>query len=324
MWAYLGAIPHWFYFTPLRKHGPAWSTVVIWTSGIGTGLAILGMIIGVWMYSPRQRYRHAGAPTSIPYRGQKRLHTIFGLIFGLAAVTWAFSGMLSMEPFEWPGANVAPARGGPSMPQLRSRMRFEQFAAKDPRAAIAQLEPATVKEIEFTGFGGAPMYLVTLASGETRVVPVDGEPSPEFDRNRIVQAIRTAAGPGGLADVAVIDRYDRYYLDRLRVQPLPVIRARLNDAQHTQFYVDPKTARIVGGYRAGDWGERWLYHGLHSLNFPWLYQYRPLWDIVVITLLTGGTALCVTSLILAWRVLGRKLKAIVPGAPPGLSEDLAS
>ena len=52
---------------------------------------------------------------------------------------------------------------------------------------------------------------------------------------------------------------------------------------------------------------RWLYHGLHSLDFPWLYNYRPLWDIVVITFMVGGTALCVTSLILAWRVIGRLL-----------------
>ena len=53
---------------------------------------------------------------------------------------------------------------------------------------------------------------------------------------------------------------------------------------------------------------RWLYHGLHSLDFPWLYNYRPLWDIVVIVFMVGGTALCVTSLVLAWRVLGRTLR----------------
>jgi hypothetical protein len=51
-----------------------------------------------------------------------------------------------------------------------------------------------------------------------------------------------------------------------------------------------------------------LYHALHSLDFPWLYNHRPLWDIVVITFMTGGTALSLTSLILAWRVLGRKLR----------------
>ena len=100
--AYVGAIPHWLYFTPLRKNGPQWSRVVIWSSGIGTVSAILGIVIGIWMYSPRKRYRYQGAPTSIPYRGQKRWHTVFGLIFGLGAATWAFSGMLSMDPFPMP------------------------------------------------------------------------------------------------------------------------------------------------------------------------------------------------------------------------------
>src|SRR5262245_9324030 len=30
--AYVGAIPHWLYFTPLRRHGPQWTQVVIWLS----------------------------------------------------------------------------------------------------------------------------------------------------------------------------------------------------------------------------------------------------------------------------------------------------
>ena len=51
------------------------------------------------MYSPSKRYRYAGMPSSIPYRGQKRWHTVLGLIFGVATITWAFSGMLSMDPF---------------------------------------------------------------------------------------------------------------------------------------------------------------------------------------------------------------------------------
>ena len=70
---------------------------------------------------------------------------------------------------------------------------------------------------------------------------------------------------------------------------------------------------MVGTYSSSNWVSRWLYHGLHSLDFPWLYNYRPLWDIVVITFMLGGTALCVTSLILAWRVLGRKLTSAFAG-----------
>src|SRR6185369_11090494 len=83
--AYLGPIPHWIYFTPLRARQPLWNQVIIWSSGIGTITAILGIVVGVWMYSPSKRYRMAGQMTSIPYRGQKRWHTIFGLIFGLGA-----------------------------------------------------------------------------------------------------------------------------------------------------------------------------------------------------------------------------------------------
>ncbi len=100
-WAYLGAIPHWMYFTPLRKHQPEWSSFVIWTSGIGTISALLGIVIAVWMLSPSKRYRNAGEPTSIPYRGWKRWHTIIGLVFGILAMTWAFSGLLSMGPFDF-------------------------------------------------------------------------------------------------------------------------------------------------------------------------------------------------------------------------------
>jgi len=56
---------------------------------------------------------------------------------------------------------------------------------------------------------------------------------------------------------------------------------------------------------------RWLFHGLHSLDLPWLYRHRPLWDITVIALMLGGTALCATSLVLAWRVLARKIASAV-------------
>ena len=79
--------------------------------------------------------------------------------------------------------------------------------------------------------------------------------------------------------------------------------ARMDDAAGTRYYIDPKTARVVGSYSARDRVSRWLYHGLHSLDFPWLYDHRPLWDIVVIASMLAGTALSVTAAILAWRVL---------------------
>lgn len=333
--AYVGAIPHWLYFTPLRKHGPEWSKVVIWSSGIGTVVAILGIVVGLWMYSPSKKYRYAGTPTSIPYRGQKRWHTVFGLVFGLGAATWAFSGMLSMDPF--PERTSRPAGGGPQIGRsasgarsipgaLRGRAPLDAFAGKHPKDALATIAHHGVKDLEFTSFAGTPVYIATLASGGTHVVPVDGDPMPSFSPEAIIEVVKDAAGPN-LADVRMIDQYDMYYLDRRRERPLPVMLVRLNDAERTRYYIDPKTARIVGSYSSRNWMTRWAYHGLHSLDFPWLYNYRPLWDIVVITFMVGGTALCVTSLILAWRVLGRKLRRLLPEVsprPPALSEDLTS
>ena len=292
--AWLGPIPHWIYFTPLRRNPLAWNRVVTWSSGLGAVTALLGLIVGIWMSVSAGR---------IPYRGQKRWHTTLGLLAGLGAVTWAFSGMLSMDPFP-----PMTARNPTVIPQaLRGRLTLAAFEAKDPREALAQLAGLAVKELELTLFAGEPIYLATLGAGRTRIVPVASAPREEFDRQQIAAILSAAAQPAGLAESRVLDRYDRYYLDRRHEKPLPVILARVNDAEQTRYYIDPKTARLVGSYSSRTWMSRWLYHGLHSLDFPWLYDYRPLWDIVMIAFMLGGTALCVTSLILAWRVIGSSL-----------------
>ena len=162
-----------------------------------------------------------------------------------------------------------------------------------------------MRELELASFAGEPVYLATLAGGDTRVVPMDGEPRAGFDQQRITDAVAAATQAKGGASFSVIDQYDRYYLDRRRKRPLPVIVAQVHDAESTRYYIDPRTARVVGSYSAKGWTARWLYHGLHSLDFPWLYNHRPAWDVVVIALMVAGIALSVTSIVLAWRVVTR-------------------
>jgi hypothetical protein len=339
-WAYLGAIPHWLYFTPLRKHPQEWFSVVVWASLIGTAAALMGVVIAIWMYSPRKRYRYAGAPTSVPYRGWKRWHMIVGLCFGVVATTWTFSGLLSMGPFpimdrlteltvpsDASGAEGRElgGRGGDGIADaLRGRDTVElvSYADKHPGTAIASVPDFEVKELEYVSFAGEPAYLARNGSGGTRIVPVHGEPLDSFPPGDVMRIVRDVAG-AGLAEIRLMDEYDAYYLDRRGERPLPVIYARMNDAAGTRVYVDPKTARVVGSYSARNWVNRWLYHGLHSLDFPWLYRYRPLWDIVVITLMLGGTALCVTSIVMTWRVLARKLAVLVRARFSPVNEDLA-
>jgi PepSY-associated TM region len=302
--AYLGPIPHWLYFTPLRNRPPQWTAVVVWSSGLGTIAAVLGLAIGVWRYSPSKRYVFAGARTGVPYRGQKRWHMILGLIFGVGAATWAFSGMLSMDPFPSLTDDADRRRAAAVIEvALRGPIDLAAFDRKAPRSALAELAGLPIKELELTTFDARPVYLASLDRGETRVVPVDGAPRPAFDRDRIARIVADAVRPAA-ARSRLLDAYDAYYLDRHGERPLPVLRVDVDDADRSRYYIDPRTARVAGTYSSRAWTTRWLYHGLHSLDFPWLYAHRPAWDVVVVTFMLGGTALSVTSLVLASQVVG--------------------
>jgi hypothetical protein len=236
--------------------------------------------------------------------------------------------MLSMDPFPSFNDRVQQRRRDGGEPNIYRALRGDldptAFDARHPRDVLERLRDQSVKEVELSSFAGEAFYLARLADGETRVVPMQGEPRASFDQKDVVRVVSAAAE--GRMTTRVLSQYDRYYLDRTRRLPLPVVLAEGTAGAQTRYYIDPKTARIIQTYDSSKWVNRWLYNGLHSLNFPWLYNYRPLWDIVVITLMLGGTALCVTSLVLAWRVLGRKLARVIQAKEAngrGLSEDLA-
>ena len=274
--AYFGAIPHWLYFTPLRKHGQQWSQFVIWSSGLGTIVAVLGITIGVWMLSPSKRFQVAGAPSSLPYTGQKRWHAILGLIFGLLACTWTFSGMLSMDPFHrWQGesdeggqAKLSYAlRGDPPAPA--------EFSVKLPPQALAEAGASfQAKELELTTIADAPAYLASATHNQTRIIPVRGDPTDSLDRNKIVDVVSQAVQPYAVSQQRWVTEYESYYLDRHALNPLPVLFVQVEDPERSSYYIDPKTATVVASYNSLSRRNRWLYHGLHSINLPWHRRVR--------------------------------------------------
>ena len=164
-----------------------------------------------------------------------------------------------------------------------------------------------MKELELVSFAGEPVYLGAGKRNQSRIVHASGEVAAEFDRNKIIDVIGNAARPNTLAETRLVTQYEAYYLDRHHRNPLPVIFVQLSNQENSTYYIDPKTARIVQGYNSHARWNRWLYHGLHSMDLPWLYNHRPIWDIIVLIFLIGGAALCITSLLLAWSVVRRTL-----------------
>jgi hypothetical protein len=98
-----------------------------------------------------------------------------------------------------------------------------------------------------------------------------------------------AALPGErVVERTLLTEYDNYYYSRGRQTPLPVLRVKYADPAETWIYVDPEMSGVLGSVPKLARVERWLYNGLHSLDFSFWYSRRPLWDIGMIVLLAGG------------------------------------
>ncbi len=148
--AWVSAIPHWLYLEVLRRNGRVWRVVVLWTSGLGTVLSLMGIILAIIQYSRR--------PPHIPYAGWMRWHYITGAVFGVFTLTWVFSGFLSMEPWDWAsegglGDGMREAfSGGP--------LDLTQFPAMDLESWNSMFPSSDIKEIEFLRIQGNAYYLV--------------------------------------------------------------------------------------------------------------------------------------------------------------------
>ncbi|MGB6451487.1 MAG: hypothetical protein WBE92_12110, partial [Steroidobacteraceae bacterium] len=139
-WNWLGAVPHWLYFAELRRDVSLWSRIVIYTSLAGSLLAALGIYIGVLQFLRRPAGRWSGQ------RGVMLWHHVPGLLFGLFALTWVASGLLSMNPWGLlETASAQPERrvlAGflPSGRQVKESLRA--LAAAAPTTGIVSVDSA--------------------------------------------------------------------------------------------------------------------------------------------------------------------------------------
>jgi hypothetical protein len=163
----------------------------------------------------------------------------------------------------------------------------------------------------------APLPHLLIAADETKTR------LREFARDEVMAAAREAMPGAEIAEATWLDRYDAYYYHRARGRRLPVLRVKYDDPQQSWLYLAPQLGAVVQKEKASSRIERWLYNGLHSLDFPYLYQSGPAWDLTVIALSLGGCALSLTAVWLSWRRTARNLKrrrAFRPADVPGQAE----
>jgi hypothetical protein len=288
--SWIGAIPHWLYPLALRKHPALWSGIVVWTSLLGTFLVVTGLYAGIVRWQRRRGTRAS------PFRGWWYWHHIAGLVFGVLALTWVFSGLLTMNPWGFlEGSDVASR----VVPRLEGAVPITELRG------LLDAAPTRLADGHFVRLRSQPLasrlfVVAERADGSSLRVDAGGNPAPLREAE-----LRTAlSGVGtGLTDLALLQTGDAYYYSHKEQQELPVWRATLGDEQHTLLYVSPTT----GDYRFVDADARkmrWLERGLHGMDFSGLRK-RPLWDIVTLLLLAGVTVITVTG---AWMALQRVRK----------------
>ena len=178
----------------------------------------------------------------------------------------------------------------------------------------------TAKEIDLLQIAGQSWYRLRNDSGQ-RLVRADqlvtNKPQQAVTDlpSETVKASLLALRPAttGTVTLTQLTAYDdQYYAREITTntrytRPLPVWRAQWSDG--VTLYADPSSGKLLLRADATNRWQRVLYNGLHSFDFAPLLARPLLRDVLIVLLSLLGTALCVTSCVIAWRVLAPRSRS---------------
>lgn len=297
-WNYLGAIPHWIYFTSIRSDGGIWRQVVLWTAAPVIFLAISGLWLGV----SRMR-RRTNVKDLSPFRGWMRWHHLSGLIGGIFLTTWITTGWLSVNPFGL-FSNLPPLFF--NIPSYYSDRPAPFSIPVEQLRSLATENKA--KEISFSWLANEPLMVMNDGSKRTTINGKDGAPYILSD-----DAARHAA-QRLLPDSRIVlqnrlTREDVYWYSHRIERQLPVIRIGFDDPGATWVHLDPANGAVLSVQDQDQRTYRWIFNLLHDADLPFLLRNRPLWDLVMWVLLLSGLAISVTGLVQGCKLVLRKMGA---------------
>ena len=283
---YFGSVVHWLYPATLRHHEWAWSRLMWWLSLVATIGATLGVIIGLL------RLRRTSGRASPAYRGLQAWHHRLGLAFAPFILSWIFSGFLSMDDGRLfsTGATQADAlmlAGKPAWDRLPPDVMHHA-----PTAAI---------EIEWFAFSGQIYRRDRDALDEQRLsraapeTDMTAPPRAFLREDEIYSAAKLLGRNCGRASAIGADDA---YLAKPALPEAPVFRIVCGS---TWYEIDGASGALLDRLDSSRRAYRWLFGGLHRLDFPPLRSSPWLRTIAIVALCAGGLAFSLTGVVLAWR-----------------------
>lgn len=299
--AWCGAIPHWVYFTFLRRDADLWRLVIQILSGIGILMIIAGIYVGIDVY---RRSRTAKGYRS-PYKKRSYyLHHVLGTLSGFFIFAWIASGFMSVSDVpEW--------MTGPADNSMIERLSNQTLSPDRYLVSLDSLvsrHPET-RTIAWRSVNGAPFVELTQPDGKPICYRGDRhlEAGLDLSQEEAVAYVREARGEDFAYTAELMESYDGHYVDRHGKLPLPVYRIEIDDPEHHVAYLDPATLKLRLTNRNQRW-ERWVYSKPHSLQFAFLAERPWLWTLVMWTLLLLGLTVSVTGVILSYRAIVRSVR----------------
>lgn len=300
----LSTIPHMLYFYQLRAHKDVWSAVVTLFAALSVIMCLAGMVIGIGYLV--MVYRRRGKLGSPYQREVYRLHHIIGLIFGFLAMMFALSGMMLINDL-------------PSWMVKEHNTRIKRAVRRSDSVDLGKfaydyrelMSLGDVKEIRFEQYGDTPYYTVIYRDTVEKYRAVGEGLTPLYltETEVLSKLSRIVSEP---LEVDVMSAFDNYYVsmdDRLE---LPVYRVTARDADHSVFYVNPKSGS-TRYYNTNSRVKKWIYPTFHSLRVKYFATRPTLRVAIVLIAALGGLVLSVTGFMISFRfwrrhILGRRAR----------------
>lgn len=294
-WNWVGSVAHWLYPTVLRRNGPVWSSVVIWTSVLGLFLTTVGIYIGI------ARIRYRGGRFS-PYRGVHLWHHYVGLACGLVTLTWLSSGLLSMNPWGLLIGSGARTETGRLQDTSLDDAQWLDFFAR-----LGQLElDGDTTYLRAAPFRGRLFLIAYDRAGTPRRYDTHSMQPAPLDIAALERAAAELRPDAPVRSAQLIDGPDAYYYEHHNARSWPVFRIEYDDPEKTRYYLDPVTGELLGKVDGTARAYRWLFNALHSLDFASILRQRPIWDALMVLLLGGVAVVSATGVYMGFRTLSRR------------------